>query len=154
MIASWNVRGLNRPFKQHEVHSLVMENKVSLLGINESRVKQPNSARIERKLLWGWKVFYNYNYHPNGCILKEVTIIQKQFTFITSFIYRFNTHLERQSLWDSIRQAASLASTTPWLLMEDFNVVRSAEERLGGDSSWADNMEDLNLCCADCGMEI
>ena len=83
----------------------------------------------------------------------EVTVIQKQFTFLTSFIYGFNTHLERCSLWDNIRQVAPLASSTPWLLLGDYNAMRNAAEQLGGTSAWANNMEELNLCCADCSLD-
>ena len=134
LAARWNVRGLNGSFTHNEVRSLVAENKISLLGINESRVKQHSSNRIARRLLRGWRVLFNYHHHPNGriwvlwdpnvlsvkllfdssqMVLVEVTVLQKQFTFFTSFIYGFNTHLERLSLWESIRQLAPLTSTTP-----------------------------------------
>ena len=40
-IANWNIRGLNMTYKQNEIRSFVFSNKVSLMGINETKVRFP-----------------------------------------------------------------------------------------------------------------
>ena len=38
-IGCWNIRGLNKTYKQQEVRSFVLTNKVSLMGIVENKVR-------------------------------------------------------------------------------------------------------------------
>ena len=108
IFASWNIRGVNDPLKQREVRSLVFGNNVSLLGLNETRVHKDNSFNIAESMLRGWRYIFNYNQHANGriwvlwnpsivevteifstdqIIHVEVRIIQKQLSFLASFIY-------------------------------------------------------------------
>ena len=39
--------------------------------------------------------------------------------------------------------------STSLLLLGDFNVVRYASERMGGDIGWPPYMEELNDCCVE-----
>lgn len=45
-IASWNVRRLNHPLKAKGVCILIYNDKLSLLGVLETRVKDVNSEKI------------------------------------------------------------------------------------------------------------
>ena len=76
----------------------------------------------------------------------SVTIIDKQTSFLASFVYGFNNLGTRLTLWDDIKH---LSSQRPWILLGDFNVVRYQQERLGGDLSWPPYMTNLNDCCYD-----
>ncbi|KAL2901378.1 Segregation and condensation protein B-like protein [Bienertia sinuspersici] len=50
--------------------------------------------------------------------------------FNCTFIYAFNTTVERQSLWQSLKEYAK-QHPGPWLIMGDINCVINMEERLG-----------------------
>ena len=65
-LGCWNIRGVNRPFKQQEIRSFISRNKISLLGILETRVSVEKSDSIIRQLMRGWRSLTNYAYHPNG----------------------------------------------------------------------------------------
>ena len=45
-IASWNVRGLNDPTKQKEVKNFVSKENVHVIGVLETKIKQPNERKI------------------------------------------------------------------------------------------------------------
>jgi len=79
----------------------------------------------------------------------SVLVLEKQMVFYATFIYAFNSSAERLPLWEDIASISRSASSTPWILLGDFNVVRFSSERAGGDLSWPSYMEDLNQCCFD-----
>ena len=79
----------------------------------------------------------------------RVTIIQKQSTFLASFIYRLHTRREQAELWHSLLNVSGSAGLIPWIVLGDFNVVRKPEETLGGNLHWSDACEDLDRCCAE-----
>ena len=51
--ATWNIRGLNDPLKQKEVHSFVMSNDIDFVFILETRVRVYNKDKIFNALLPG-----------------------------------------------------------------------------------------------------
>ena len=59
-MASWNVRGLNRPLKQKEVRQVVKDNKLSLCAILESHVDVAQLFSICKS------VFKNWDWTSNG----------------------------------------------------------------------------------------
>ena len=148
IIGSWNIRGLNEPYKQDEVRSWVRVNRIFLFGLNETRVRPSSGSRITRSLMRGWKSINNYNHHSNGriwilwdpsvvdidmiystsqVIHVTVLLIQKQISFQVSFIYGLNSYTERLPLWRCIRQTARVMDS-PWMLIGDFNAVRYPSE--------------------------
>ena len=40
----WNVRGMNKRYKQKEIKQFLLNNKVSLAGLIETRVKENNTS--------------------------------------------------------------------------------------------------------------
>ena len=127
--------------RQQEVCSIVQENNIALIGLVETRVRRENIPPIMQNLMGGWQMLQNYNYHLGGKIwvlwnpeVLEVsptlvtdqilhisaTIIEKQVTFLGSFVYGHNTSGERMTLWNDI---SSLRGNLPWILVGDFNVV-------------------------------
>ena len=143
-LACWNIRGLHLPHKLDEIHSLVHVNKVSIIGILETKVKRKSFPVIAKDLLRGWKVVSNHHCHYNGRIWVmwnpdivdvdillsssqimhlAVTVIEKQVTFHAAFVYAFNYYLDRVPLWRSIQNIANSLSDIPWIIMGDFNVV-------------------------------
>ena len=67
-LACWNIRGLHLPHKQDEILSLIHVNKLSIIGILETKVKRQSFPNIAKDLLRGWKVVSNHHCHHNGRI--------------------------------------------------------------------------------------
>nr|XP_016495957.1 PREDICTED: uncharacterized protein LOC107814971 [Nicotiana tabacum] len=68
IFGSWNIRGLNKPYKQKEFKSFLLTNKVALLGCLETKVKTRRAGKIQRKLGAEWQVYCDYVGCPNGRI--------------------------------------------------------------------------------------
>ena len=151
-LACLNTRGLNLAHKREEVRALVLDNKVSLLGLVKTRVRYSNFSSISRSLLKGWKVLANYNHHHNGriwvlwdpnivdvCLLfsssqvihVSVMVLEKQINFLASFTYAFKSYIDHIPLWELIRLATPTMEA-PLTILEDFNVVRFPHEKVGG----------------------
>ena len=166
--ACWNIRGLNLNHKQDEVKALVFANKVSLLGLVETKVRSPKHLDLARNLLPGWKFFFNYSCHRLGRIWVawdplilsvsllvsttqlmhvSVRIIQTDQMFLSSFVYGLNEASNRAALWDTIRSLSSSIQIDPWVVLGDFNVVRFTSEKLGRDVFGNPAMEAFNDCC-------
>ena len=64
----WNVRGMNKRYKQKEIRLLLQQNKTSLAGLIETRVKEANSNNILKAIAPGWKIIHNYKDAVNGRI--------------------------------------------------------------------------------------
>ena len=63
----WDVRGMNKRYKQKEI-KLLLQNKVSLAGLVETRVKRNNVRSVMQGIAPGWKALHNYEDNPNGRI--------------------------------------------------------------------------------------
>ena len=64
----WNVRGMNKRYKQKEIKLLLQKNKVTLARLVESRVKDKNVNSILKGIAPGWQILHNYSDNPNGRI--------------------------------------------------------------------------------------
>lgn len=60
IFGSWNVRGLNKAFKQKELKSFMLKNKVVILGCLETKVRASSTERVQRKLGSDWQVGTHY----------------------------------------------------------------------------------------------
>ena len=74
--------------------------------------------------------------------------------FLISFIYGKNRESERCHLWSILESSSSLVNnpTTPWLVLGDFNAIRSSTKKVGGRhviSSWNDR---FNSCIFNSGL--
>ena len=61
----WNVRGLNKRYKQKEIKLLLQKNKVTLAVLIETRFKEKNMKTILKGIAPGWKMLHNYTDSPN-----------------------------------------------------------------------------------------
>ena len=50
IICSWNVRGLNAPSKVVEVRRFLQKNKIDVVALVETRVRDNNIKKIQTKL--------------------------------------------------------------------------------------------------------
>lgn len=67
-MCTWNVRGLNQPFKQKEVLLFLRKNKIYLFGCLEARIKEGKAKPILFKFAKEWNHCCNYPYGTNGRI--------------------------------------------------------------------------------------
>ena len=167
-LSSWNIRGLNQPHKQEEVRTLISSHKITLCGLNETKVRSARSSTIAKSLLPGWKFLFNYSKHKVGriwvawepsqvsiCLLSttyqvihtSVNILDSQQSFLASFVYGMNSDLERSTLWAELSTFSQSAHSQPWIVLGDFNSMRFPSEKVGGDISWDSAMESFNICC-------
>ena len=74
-------------------------------------------------------------FNSTQVIHTSVLILETQQTFLATFIYGFNTALEREQLWTDLNYISCTATAQAWICVGDFNVVRSVEEKHGGVQS-------------------
>lgn len=162
--ATWNVRGLNKEAHQNEVIRFISTNKLSLVGLLETKVKKANSYYISKKVARSWKWLFNYDYHENGRVWvgwdnnvwdlnmvdaseQHISCValfrEKQLSFLITFVYAQNRGYERSPLWNYI---SNVTATLPWVLMGDFNCVVSLHEINGGREHWNSEMQDFKDC--------
>ena len=49
-IASWNIRGLNWPNKQEDVKIFLHSNKIGLVGLLETKIKEKNIQKVAARM--------------------------------------------------------------------------------------------------------
>lgn len=137
-------------------------------------VKEVNCDKIMRSIANGWKVVTNNNSEGRGRIwvlwdekivnLQVVGVIEQSTHCVLSFpvdigrcaiafVYGDNEYTKRVELWDQMDTTGTIMGTTPWMILGDFNVVKSRNERWGGSNLWSSYMEDLQDSMCKAGME-
>lgn len=54
IFCSWNIRGLNQPYKQKELRFFFLKNSIDLLGCLETKIKQGKAEKIKKLLGNDW----------------------------------------------------------------------------------------------------
>ena len=72
---------------------------------------------------------------------------------MVSFIYGHNDYIPRRELWSALRTFSSAYGAVPWLVLGDFNIVRHGGEKLGGDLTCPNYIDELNNCCYEAELE-
>ena len=54
-ILVWNIRGLNSPNKQEDIQVFLNKERVGLVALLETKVKQENIAQVAGKVFGGWQ---------------------------------------------------------------------------------------------------
>ncbi|XP_074314288.1 uncharacterized protein LOC141649498 [Silene latifolia] len=172
IIATWNIRGFNKPIKHSEVNLFLKENKVDVLGLLETRVKNNKAKAILRTRFKRYNVFCNYNKYYNGRIwvfwnpvTTKVDILQETAQvvhckvkhlltgkeFFLSVLYSSNNAMKRQELWDFLLLFSS--QVEQWTTMGDFNVVRHVHEKISATPHVLAELMDFNSCLLRCGLD-
>ncbi|XP_074305709.1 uncharacterized protein LOC141640930 [Silene latifolia] len=170
-IASWNVHGLNCPLKQSEVRDFLIQNHLDVVALLETRVKIGNASRILNTSFKHWDSICNYDHHYNGRIWLlynpfHVTVTVQSIgarwiscrvlhkvsstSLNLTVVYGSNDAAERNALWTGLIAART---STPWLVMGDFNVVRCPSEKLGPHPPILHEMMDFNSCLISCNLD-
>lgn len=149
----WNLRGIGKGEKTSSVRKLVMENKISCMGIVETKHK--NSLRGRMRRMWGHdgfdlcEVFANenfagglvvvwdpscfeviYKHHGERWIILEGCIKANGFVCCVGVIYGPNDRVGRSILFEELKNTL-LSINKPMLLLGDFNTILHPSERIG-----------------------
>lgn len=150
IIAAWNVRGMNSTGKVKEVRNFLEDNKVTVVGIVETKIKEHKATTIQKKMgsMWNWST--NYNHHRNGriwvgwrkdkCkvridgshsqyIATTVTPLENLDEFHVIFVYGMHNVRDRKDLWQSLR---IFDHGDPCLFIGDFNSLYKEDHRENG----------------------
>ncbi|GFZ01918.1 hypothetical protein Acr_15g0005270 [Actinidia rufa] len=150
MIASsWNIRGLKTPLKQNGIFKHVKKNKVVVMGILETKIRNHRIMERIKKKFRDWEMADNFQHFPNGRILM---IIWKG-DMVDLEIKDSNAQVvERRPLWrDLCRFSSSI--DLPWILLGDFNVVLKGEEKANGLPVTQYEVKDFQECCYETSVE-
>ncbi|KAK4736882.1 hypothetical protein R3W88_000579 [Solanum pinnatisectum] len=163
----WNVRGINKKYKQKELNTCIRENHIKLVGLVETKVKMNKVDAISQRIVSGWSLIHNYASALNGRIwimwderVFEVNLLaqgaqyvhckvlskDKKIDCCMTVVYGYNTTEQRKALWNDIR---SLVSSQPWLVWGDFNALLHNQDRLYGAPVTRAEIKDFADCVQD-----
>ncbi|KAK9740677.1 hypothetical protein RND81_03G053300 [Saponaria officinalis] len=142
------------------------------MGLLETRVKEANVSRVLNKFA-RFRALNNYSAHYNGRIrvlwqeaLLNVTVllVTAQMVDLKVFcrllntsvyitiVYGFNDGVSRKVLWtDLIGLVPSV--DLGWLVLEDFNIVRTMDDKIGRHPLVKWEMLDFNSCLNWCSLD-
>ncbi|KAL2225249.1 UNVERIFIED_CONTAM: Retrovirus-related Pol polyprotein from type-2 retrotransposable element R2DM, partial [Sesamum indicum] len=148
-IGFWNVRGFNRPLKHNGVAHLIKNNRLCLLGILETKLAASSIQTILSRSLPGWCQANNFDTIAGGRILVvwdpaiidihpvdispqvihcRATNKSSQLSFYISFTYGLYSVVNRRNMWEKLSDFGQ-SRNMPWLIMGDFNCVKSPNEK-------------------------
>lgn len=172
-LGAWNVRGLKGRLTKDGVVDLLKQHRVSLFGVFETKLSIPNLNLFFNNRLGSWNFAHNFDIADNGrmvvlwdsnkvdcvvlgiepqCIHCRVVCKVSQQAFLCTFIYGFYSPAKRKPIWDFLKQVGQTC-ITPWVVLGDFNVVKSITERIGGVTPNIYQMKDFEDCCSYLGLE-
>ncbi|KAL0326639.1 UNVERIFIED_CONTAM: hypothetical protein Sangu_1741900 [Sesamum angustifolium] len=168
-IGFWNVRCFNRPLKHNGVAHLIKNNRLCLLGILEMKLTTSAIARIINQIFPGWCQTNNFDVIAVGRILiiwnpAVINLVPEdispqvihcrvknkssKLSFYISFTYVF-TLLYIEGVWEKLLELGQ-PMNMPWLILGDFNCVKSpTEKQLGATPTWYE-LKDF----ADCRLSL
>ncbi|XP_021767614.1 uncharacterized protein LOC110732003 [Chenopodium quinoa] len=133
------------------VRKLLSDQKCDFLCLIETKAKQHNFVKIQKKFGVAWPWFANYANSPGGRIwigwkvdLLNLTVLSSQEQLVhcllttkdlqtqifITFVYGLHTVQDRLPLWAGLRQLTGFSGA--WLCVGDFNSILSCEDRING----------------------
>ncbi|GAV92478.1 Exo_endo_phos domain-containing protein [Cephalotus follicularis] len=163
---SWNIRGINNPLKQEEVSRFLLDNKVAICGLLETRTREDRAQSIVSKMCRNWEWTSNHLFSELGRIWVvwdpralsfDVTAMTEQAihgravlgngaVVHLSFVYGLCDYRNRRDLWKDLIFNYKTIRRAPWLILGDFNVSRYPHDQLNGPSRVTKAMTDFNAC--------
>ncbi|GAV60803.1 Exo_endo_phos domain-containing protein, partial [Cephalotus follicularis] len=134
-------RGLNNPSKYREVSHFILSNKISLLALLETRLRESNVFQVAKSIRRQWNFCSNHGASLPGRIV--VMWDPAHIEVNVSFIYALCDSRARKQLWKDIIFCANRFKRTPWTLLGDFNVTRFSHEH-NNSCRVTKAMEDFN----------
>lgn len=142
------------------------------MGILETKVRERNFNRLASSMMLGWASLANYGSDPSGpiwvlwnpasvsvslvgssyqvlhCLVK---VLSTSMEFLVSFTYVSNFSEERHLPWHDLRHFNT--SGNPWVLLGDFNIIRSSGDKSGGSILPFNDMDEYNACLSTMGLD-
>ncbi|KAM7474108.1 hypothetical protein LguiB_021351 [Lonicera macranthoides] len=90
--------------------------------------------------------------HNNGVLVLLLLSQGSQATIschVLLYLYDHVIRDERNELWRDLRRFFLTTECAPWIILGDFNVVRTVDERVGGVEPDQNEMADFNQCLMD-----
>ncbi|KAJ8425485.1 hypothetical protein Cgig2_023901 [Carnegiea gigantea] len=165
------IRGLNWPNKQVDVYIFLQLNKVGLLGLFETKVKEHNVDTVASRAFPGWRWVHNFSLNPRGRIwvawkpsIYHIKLIYmtEQFIhchamhmslkvkFYITFVYGLNQLQQRKQMWSNLSSSQPIQE--PWCIIGDFNSILYKEDRIGGGDVLLQDIKDMNEFMDSCEM--
>ncbi|XP_074304757.1 uncharacterized protein LOC141639560 [Silene latifolia] len=132
-VAAWNIWGFNDSLKHLEVRRFLHQNKVDVFGLLETHIKQNKESAIFSQ------------FSPYAVVSNKIQ------TNAIIFVYAKNEPQETLALWDTL--VGLSATSCPWVVMGDFNVVRGLSERVGPNPPAIKDIWEFNSCLAQCHLD-
>ncbi|XP_016515156.2 uncharacterized protein LOC107831867 [Nicotiana tabacum] len=148
-LVTWYIRGLNKIPIQKEVKRFIRSNKISMIALLEHKINKKKAIQIIRKITTGWDWLANYEHSSKRRIwllwdANEIECLElgksSQFThtavhiksmnmrFDFTAVYGLHTLEDRRYLWRDLADI-NIRQQGPWLIMGDYNAIRSGEDR-------------------------
>ncbi|XP_075108980.1 uncharacterized protein LOC142180803 [Nicotiana tabacum] len=171
-VITWNVRGVNKVYKQKELMEFIKVNKVNVIAIIEHRVKECKDRQVINKIVPNWEGISNISlnnkgriwllWDPKVAIVKEINMhsqyIQAEIKCATNamtyhFIAVYGLHIvqDRKELWRKLREIEN-KQQEPWLVMGDFNAIFEVEDRIHETMVQDHEIRDFREFVEDAGM--
>ena len=139
-------------------HSMVIDGLDQILGlsyITQSKTMINNYNASPNGRIW---LVWDDNWYEVKMITSSAKILHSQvkerskdYQFIVTVVYGFNTVEQRKSLWKEM-QTISQGVIQPWLIVGDFNAILSTKDRLDGGLVTKNEIQDFGDCVRD--MEV
>ncbi|XP_074288393.1 uncharacterized protein LOC141613556 [Silene latifolia] len=169
---AWNIRGLNNPAKQKKIRRFLLQNKVGLFGLVETKIRSSSWNKARSTICDQWSICTNFSLHKGGifwlmwdplavevdisdvtnqCIHAKVYDKARMKKFWYTVVYGFNKVAERETLWSNIRRYHG-SIQGPWIICGDFNAVMGSNERIGGNPVTHAEIRPLLQLVLDCNL--
>nr|XP_043625572.1 uncharacterized protein LOC122596998 [Erigeron canadensis] len=167
-IASWNIRGLNRPLKQSEVRQVVKDNNLNVCAILESHMDVSRLFKACKKICrsWDWtsngglctkgtRIILGWNPEVVDAMVlsqtNQVMHVQLMFkvdkkAMFCSFVYADNDYKDRRSLWQNLEVHKVFVHDRPWVILGYFNSSLNLEDNFSGTSTINIGMREFKEC--------
>lgn len=134
-------------------------------------MKQSKMEKIKKRSFRDWSIEGSYDEQDKGRIwvlynaaVVRVWVLQKSeqmitclcnmlnnnLEFLCSAVYAQNSQVVRSNLWNEFEQFRGV--DLPWLVAGDFNCIRYAHEKIGGDCPDFSTLFDFNNCLMEVGL--
>ncbi|GJU19094.1 RNA-directed DNA polymerase, eukaryota, reverse transcriptase zinc-binding domain protein [Tanacetum coccineum] len=167
-IVAWNIRGLGKISKQNAVKELLIDEKLSICAILETRLKGPKVKRIGDKVFGRWIWVDNAQWCSRGCRIMVgwdsnkvhcmvihasdqamfclIENLSTKERILCSFIHAEMEGRLRKKLWIDLNNYKSICNNNPWIIIGDMNVSLNLEDHSEGMSYRSQDMEDFQDC--------
>lgn len=169
-IGTWNIRGLNHPTKMLALRRFIRGNKLSICGVMEVKMEEFKFDAFLRRSYRNWRFVHNFSVLDNQrllvmwdpilvdvqplmileqCIHLRVVCKATGTQFFCTYVYGLYTVVTRRGLWEALREFG-VGLTDPWMVLGDFNAIRSLNDKLGGVELSRYFLQDLDDTCTAC----